>query len=123
MSKYSYMQHKHRVIPIFMPMLACPHRCIYCNQYVISGQQKLPTEKEVLAQIDSYLSTMRDNVEKRIAFFGGSFTCLPLDVQNRYLDIVQPFLKESVVSGIQLSTRPDYINEDILYNLKNKGVT
>ena len=112
----------YRVIPVFLPMLACPHRCVYCNQYVISGQQKLPSLEDVTALIDRNLQTIPPDCHKRVAFFGGSFTCLPETVQNRYLDVVQPYLQDGRVEGIQLSTRPDYINEKILQNLKSKGV-
>lgn len=73
--------------------------------------------------VDTYLSTMDPNAEKRVAFFGGSFTCLPMNVQNRYLDLVQPYVADGRISGVQLSTRPDYIDEEILENLKGHGVT
>ncbi|MBR4648009.1 MAG: radical SAM protein [Bacteroidales bacterium] len=117
------MPSAHRVIPVFLPMLACPHRCVYCNQYVISGQQKLPSLEQVTALIDRNLQTIPHDCQKRVAFFGGSFTCLPEPVQNRYLDAVQPYLQEGRIEGIQLSTRPDYIDDHILQNLKSKGVT
>lgn len=117
------MSSTYRVIPVFLPMLACPHRCIYCNQYVISGQQKLPDTQDVVALIERNLATMPAGCHKRVAFFGGSFTCLPENIQNRYLDAVQPYLRSETVEGIQLSTRPDYINEKIVQNLKDKGVT
>ncbi len=113
----------YRIIPVFLPMLACPHRCVYCNQYVISGQQKLPSLEEVTALIERNLQTIPSDSHKRVAFFGGSFTCLPEAVQNRYLDAVQPYLQDGRIEGIQLSTRPDYIDDHILQNLKNKGVT
>ena len=58
-----------------------------------------------------------------MAFFGGSFTCLPEQIQNRYLDVVQPYLDKGCIEGIQLSTRPDYIDDHVLQNLKSKGVT
>lgn len=48
---------------------------------------------------------------------------MPEQVQNRYLDTVQPYLQEGRIEGIQLSTRPDYINDHVLQNLKRKGVT
>ena len=117
------MSDSYRVIPVFLPMLACPHRCVYCNQFVISGQPKLPSLDDVTNLIDSYLKTIPPDFHKRVAFFGGSFTCLPEQIQNRYLDAVQPYLHEGLVEGIQLSTRPDYIDDHILQNLKNKGVT
>ena len=117
------MSPAYRVIPVFLPMLACPHRCVYCNQYVISGQQKLPSLEQVTALIDRNLQTIPHDCHKRVAFFGGSFTCLPEPIQNRYLDAVQPYLQEGRIEGIQLSTRPDYIDDYILQNLENKGVT
>lgn len=117
------MSTNYRVIPVFLPMLACPHRCVYCNQFVISGQQKLPDIHDVVALIERNLATIPSECHKRVAFFGGSFTCLPMQVQNRYLDVVQPYLQSRQIEGIQLSTRPDYIDDDILQNLKNKGVT
>ncbi len=73
--------------------------------------------------IDRNLQTIPHDCHKRVAFFGGSFTCLPEPVQNRYLDAVQPYLQEGRIEGIQLSTRPDYIDDHILQNLKHKGVT
>lgn len=117
------MSTAYRVIPVFMPMLACPHRCVYCNQFVISGQQKLPDIHDVVALIERNLATIPSEYHKRVAFFGGSFTCLPMQVQNRYLEVVQPYLDSRQIEGIQLSTRPDYIDDNILQNLKSKGVT
>jgi len=116
------MSDSYRVIPVFLPMLACPHRCVYCNQFVISGQPKLPSLDDVTNLIDRYLKTIPSDFHKRVAFFGGSFTCLPEQIQNRYLDAVQPYLREGLIEGIQLSTRPDYIDDHILQNLRSKGV-
>lgn len=113
----------HRVIPIFIPEKACPYRCIYCNQFAIAGQQHVPSIAEAKQAIDQHLATIPAEAEKRIAFFGGSFTGMPIDEQTEYLTMVQPYLQARVVSGIQLSTRPDYINQEILDNLKRYGVS
>ena len=123
MGCFFYMPKMNRVIPIFLPMLACPHRCVYCNQYVISGQQKLPEIKDVLSTVEMYLSTIPADCHTRVAFFGGSFTCLPESVQNRYLDAVRPYVVSGRIRGIQLSTHPDYISDEILCNLKARGVS
>jgi hypothetical protein len=64
-----------------------------------------------------------DNCEIEISFFGGSFTGIDLAEQNMYLDVANEFFYDSRVKGIRLSTRPDYINDSILTNLKEKGVT
>lgn len=117
------MSSTHRVIPIFIPEKACPYRCIYCNQFAIAGQAQIPTASEARQTIDKYLSTMPDYVEKRIAFFGGSFTGMSIEEQNLYLEIARPYWEQGLISGIQLSTRPDYITQEILDNLKAHGVT
>lgn len=113
---------KHSNIPIFIPELACPHQCIFCNQAKISGQQNIPQPEEIPAMVESYLSTMNDGREVEIAFFGGSFTGIPMDLQEQYLSKAYPYVEQGRVSGIRLSTRPDYINAPILDLLERYGV-
>lgn len=117
------MSEQHRVIPIFIPEKACPYRCVYCNQFAIAGQAKVPTLEEAQAVVEKYLATMPADADKRIAFFGGSFTGMSIPEQTDYLEIARPYLERGLISGIQLSTRPDYINQEILDNLKKYGVT
>ena len=113
---------KHSNIPIFLPELACPHRCVFCNQSRISGQFSVPKPSEVLAIVETHLHTIPANTSIQIAFFGGSFTGLPVSMQEEYLSIVQPYLKSGSVTGIRISTRPDYITEEILDMLISYGV-
>jgi len=118
------MRQKHYTIPVFIPQLACPFQCIYCNQRNISGQQKVPSAKEIVKTIDKYLSTIpAENSYTEIGFFGGSFTGLPIVEQEMFLKIVQPYLESGDIKGIRLSTRPDYINENILEILKQFHVS
>lgn len=116
---------KHYTIPIFIPELACPHQCVFCDQRKISGQDEVPDIEEVKTKIRAYLKTIpekRSRVE--IGFFGGSFTGLSPEKQEMYLKAAAEFVKGRRVEGIRLSTRPDYINEEILDLLKkNKVVT
>jgi len=117
------MQKKHFIIPIFIPQLACPFQCIYCNQHNISGILKEPTEQEIIKIIEQHLSTIpSDNNFIEVGIFGGSFTCLPENEQEKYLKIIQPFFESGAINGIRLSTRPDFINEDILKVLKRYNV-
>jgi histone acetyltransferase (RNA polymerase elongator complex component) len=114
---------RHANIPIFIPELACPFRCVFCNQYNISGTSKPPGPQDVIATIDSHLKTLSPelyNIE--VAFFGGSFTGLKKEEQDMYLSLVAPYLETGKVKGIRISTRPDYIDREILHNLKLKGV-
>lgn len=117
------MAAKHRVIPIFIPQKACPFRCAYCNQFAIAGQDHMPSPEEVDGIIKQHLATIPNGSHIRIAFFGGSFTGMSIEEQNQYLDIAFPYVQNGTVKGIQLSTRPDYINSEILENLQRHGVT
>lgn len=112
-------------IPIFIPESACPFRCTYCNQYNITNKATSPSQTEVVSVIESYLKTIpknRSQITVKVAFFGGSFTGLPLKEQEAYLHTVQPYIEQKLVNAIQLSTRPDYINEEILNLLKKYHV-
>ena len=114
---------KHYNIPIFLPELACPFRCVYCNQFSITGKQQLPDIQDVKKIIDNHLATFKDDDRYvEVAFFGGNFTGLPEKMQNDYLEVVQPYLEKGVVNGIRCSTRPDYIDEKRVKVLKDKGM-
>ena len=114
---------KHYNIPVFLPELACPFRCVYCNQFSITGKQKMPDIQEVKNTIDSYLESFKEKDRfVEVAFFGGNFTGLPEKMQDDYLKIVQPYLEKGVVNGIRCSTRPDYIDEKRVKILKNFGM-
>ena len=114
---------KHYNIPIFLPELACPFRCVYCNQFSITGKQQLPDIQDVKKIIDNHLATFKDDDRfVEVAFFGGNFTGLPEKMQNDYLEVVQPYLEKGVVNGIRCSTRPDYITEKRVKELKALGM-
>ena len=117
-------EEKHYTIPIFTPEMACPFRCVFCNQKKISGHSESPDFEEVTQTVRRYLKTFR-SVKKRVevGFFGGTFTGIPEKIREEYLRRVQPFLDSGEVQGIRLSTRPDYIDEKVLQQLKNYRVT
>ena len=114
---------RHYNIPIFLPELACPFRCVYCNQFSITGKQQLPDIQEVKNTIDKYLESFKEKERfVEVAFFGGNFTGLPEKMQDDFLKIVQPYLEKGVVDGIRCSTRPDYIDEKRVKVLKSFGM-
>lgn len=114
---------KQYIIPVFIPHLGCPNDCSFCNQKSISGKTKMPTKDEVINIIEDYLKSMKDEeTKKEIAFFGGSFTGIDIEKQKEYLEIANEYIKSKKVNGIRLSTRPDYINKDILKMLKKYNV-
>lgn len=113
---------RHYNIPIFIPELACPNKCIYCNQRYISGQLTQPEEEEIIDKINSHLHTFKIPYEAEVAFFGGSFTGIEISKQIQYLKIIQPYIEKGEIKSIRISTRPDYITKNILDVLKQYNV-
>ncbi len=113
----------HSIIPVFLPELGCPGQCVFCNQKHVSGREFVPHVSEIPAAIHHRLESMRrQNRFIEIAFFGGSFTLLPIELQRQYLISVQPFLESGEVKQIRISTRPDGIDDRVLTMLKKYGV-
>ena len=114
---------KHYNIPIFIPEMACPFRCIYCDQQKITGINALPDENEIRNIVETHLKTIDyNNAWVEIAFFGGNFTGIALAEQESFLSAVQEYILKGQVKSIRISTRPDYINKEILENLKKYHV-
>ncbi len=115
--KYSYN------IPVFIPHEGCPHDCVFCNQKKITGLTTSMTTQMAKAKIADGLQYLkyREQATVEVAFFGGSFTGLPLSEQEEFLKTAQDFFPQ--IDGIRLSTRPDYITPEIVALLKQYGVT
>ncbi len=114
---------KQYIIPIFVPHLGCPNDCIFCNQRKISGQMKNVTENDVRDTIEFYLSNFKEsNAHIEVAFYGGSFTGIDVELQNKLLQAAYDYIKEKKVHSIRVSTRPDYIDKDTLKRLRKYKV-
>lgn len=115
---------RHYIIPIFVPHKGCPHDCVFCNQRHITGQIKEVDSLFVESEIEKYLKTIRENDRfVEVSFFGGSFTGLPIKEQTDLLKPAKKALDKGRIDAIRLSTRPDYIDSEILDNLKQYGVS
>lgn len=112
----------HYTIPIFIPELACPHRCVFCNQQHITSVAQSPSVKEVRGIINRHLATIPENRHVDIGFLGGNFTGIAADKQEAYLKTALTYIKNSSIEGIRVSTRPDYISEKNLTLLKQYHV-
>lgn len=115
---------KHAIIPIFIPHRGCPNDCIFCNQRKITARGDSVTPNDVHKTVETYMSTLSGmNLETiELSFFGGSFTGLPIKEQSAFLAVAKEYKDSGTIDKIHLSTRPDYINEKILDNLKFYGV-
>lgn len=112
------------IIPIFIPHKGCPHDCSFCNQKKIAGEGTDVNVDEVSLTINTQLENLKDIKKfKEVAFYGGSFTGLSKDQQVQFLELAYTKKKQGLINDIRISTRPDYINEEILDTLTSYGVS
>ena len=134
----------HAIIPIFIPHKGCPNDCVFCNQNKITLKDTPEDDINVAETIDKYLLTLeskysrtpkvkrqapfheppngQDTMTVEVAFYGGSFTGIPIYEQSKYLAVALSYKKRGLIDKIHLSTRPDYIDEEILSTLKHYEV-
>ncbi len=112
---------RHINIPIFIPHLGCPNMCVFCNQRTISGVVKFDIN-DVKSTINDALTTVHDDDDVEIAFFGGSFTGIDRELMISLLMLAHEYVTEGKVRSIRCSTRPDYIDEETLDILERYSV-
>lgn len=112
---------RHVNIPVFIPHLGCPNQCVFCNQRTISGVKSFDS-LSVVKTIDDALSTVDKEDFTEIAFFGGSFTGIDRALMTELLEIAYSYVKAGRVKSVRCSTRPDYIDEEIISILKKYSV-
>ncbi len=112
------------VIPFFIAHQGCPHQCVFCNQHAIAGSGAgQVSAAQVTLEIDEKLAWPRKPERPvQVAFYGGSFTGLPLRRQEELLGAVAPYIATGQVQGIRISTRPDFVNPATVEHLLNSGV-
>ncbi len=143
---------KHFIVPIFIPHAGCPHRCVFCNQHVATEESEPISPEEVRPYVASYINNVRNAKSRaqampisprarrsegspnvlsgehevtrppELAFYGGTFTNLSMDLQERYLSAAADLKEDGLVSGIRLSTRPDALDRERLALLRRHNV-
>jgi len=110
-------------VPFFISHQGCAHTCVFCDQRAISGSAgDIPSAEEILAKIGTWRATAGDR-PLEVAFFGGSFTAMPVAVQDHLLQPLQGLLASGEIRSVRISTRPDYIDAAIVKRLAGLGVT
>lgn len=110
-------------ISIFVPHAGCKHKCSFCDQVSITEKTALPHANDVIAAAEQAKSELKDPKNAEIAFFGGSFTAIDTDYRRELLEAAYKYIDDGTFKGIRISTRPDYIDDNILNELKSYGVT
>ena len=114
---------KRRIIPVFVPHMGCPNQCVFCNQRKISGQKQGITEESARNTIEDGLRKCPHDLPIEIAFYGGSFTAIGLELQNMLLRLAASYIKKGNVDTIRISTRPDAVDRECIARLRSYGVT
>ena len=104
------------IIPIFVIYHGCPNRCVFCNEKKTAGDfPDIITERIFRETVHKYLNnTLRKVDRTQIAFYGGNFTGIDKGYQTELLGFAKPFTEKGLVDSIRISTRPDYIDSEIL---------
>jgi histone acetyltransferase (RNA polymerase elongator complex component) len=104
------------VIPLFIPHLGCPHRCVFCNQRAITGAAaKIPSEKQIREEVKRFLAYGRKRPSTiEISFFGGNFLGLKMATATKLLRTAASFVERRQVHGLRFSTRPDTVSPQTL---------
>jgi len=117
------MSKSHYIIPIFVPHEGCPHNCVFCNQSSITGEENIVDADYTRETIEKYLKTIKNkNSIIEVSFYGGTFTAINIKKQKELLSVAKEYKDKNLIKFIHLSTRPDYINDSILQNLKDYSV-
>ncbi len=116
------MSAREHIIPVFVPHLGCPKQCVFCNQRRISGRQQ-PADAAAVHQAMAEAAALPRQGEKRqLAFYGGSFTAIPVSQQLSLLEAARAYRDRGELNSIRLSTRPDAIDDEVLTRLRAYGV-
>ncbi len=105
------------IVPIFIPHQGCPYRCVFCNQNEISGVEKEEDQARLDSAFNTYLKS-RPLEElppiREAAFYGGTFTALPVPRQEFLLSSVQGWVNQGYIQSLRLSTHPGAVDAGAL---------
>ncbi|MBI9111115.1 elongator complex protein 3 [Maridesulfovibrio ferrireducens] len=115
---------KTRIWPVFMPFMGCPSRCVYCSQERQTGTGAKGLNKIYQAITEDIPAFFSNSNRKplELAFFGGTFTALPMEWQQRFLSAAKKHKENGFITKIRCSTRPDFIEFDNLTKLAESGM-
>lgn len=108
-----------KIYPFFLGMAGCPGECIYCDQRRTADPGEIPSPADVTAALDRDLGGAEPWT---VAFYGGTFTGLPISTIEAYLDAVWASRYADTIDGVRVSTRPDMVGDDVLLVLADGSV-
>ncbi|MFA0888629.1 MAG: radical SAM protein [Synergistales bacterium] len=97
-------------LPFFFAMAGCKRHCVYCDQTRITGETSAPTPEEIRQVLRQQTGPVG------IGYFGGSFTCLPAERVDSFLEATRA---APAGSSLRFSTHPLCLSPEILGRLKD----
>lgn len=107
-----------QIYPVFIPFGGCAERCSFCDQGELTGAIDRPTPADLVQILDQMLPRQGSG---EVAFYGGTFTRLPVAEQLAYLRVVAGFQMAGRVRGSRVSTRADALNRETIGMLAASG--
>lgn len=107
-----------------MPFMGCPTKCIYCSQNRQTGTTA-KTLSEIYQDIEHEIPEFFTQGKRKpleMAFFGGTFTALPFEWQQRFISLAAKFKQQGFLTKVRCSTRPDCIEPDQILKLRESGL-
>ncbi len=113
-----------KIIPVFLSQEGCPGQCVYCLREVVGAGQSVMrrTPKEEVEAACALFFAQGIQRADEIAFYGGTFTSLPANRQEAFLDAAVKQRQRGFIQRIRLSTRPDAIDQETCERLAFYGV-
>ncbi len=104
------------IIPVFLPNIGCPNRCVFCNQSEITGvRHKIPSPENLRVLIKKYLGYKRETRGLvQVSFYGGNFLGLKKTHITALLEEAARFVDQGNVDSLRFSTRPETITQESL---------
>jgi len=115
------MTRQRLIVPIFIPHQGCPYICVFCNQTQITGAERNADKERVESALLTFLGSRPPEKwppHREAAFYGGTFTGLPLWRQRFLLSLVQPWVDRAEIHSIRLSTHSLFVDAERLNLLK-----
>jgi histone acetyltransferase (RNA polymerase elongator complex component) len=103
------------IVPIFLPHLGCQHRCIYCDQDIITDIR----EEDLRTRIDQTLAKRTGSFE--VGLYGGNIFGLKPEAVKRLFSYFDSYT--SVITNFRISTKPVPLDYEVITILKENRVT
>lgn len=111
-----------RILPVFLPFLGCPGRCVYCAQPAATGTAPASLAEHLHALEATLDQARRSGAQPlELGFYGGTFTALPEPWPQRFLAVAARHRASGLVTRVRCSTRPDAVDPGLLARLGGPG--